>query len=456
MQFSISACSIGDGHLHFIHRHSGRGFRALAATCVALCWNAWRGETVPLPFETALKPFLAEHCIRCHSPEKKKGKIDLTGLNGNVEQSPEVWAKVLEQLTDRSMPPEDEKQPEPLVVDKTIAWISAKLPASARPSATRSLPRGGNLIPHEKLFTKKRSSQSPRSAGARVAVSFANFGTKKNKLTRTDDPVPADVVPKPDPNAKKAPEWLAGVDKVYGFDEWPSPQPAEVPKGTRLGVLMQPSWLVAYSTNFDNDPVRRGRWIRERLLGGTVPELPIGVAAQVPDEPHRTFRNRLTVTRAEQCWKCHRQMDELGLPFEDFDHYGRFRMTETVRDSDATAKNVDKKGKPLGPVTRETDLNTSGKIAISGDPTLDGEIKDPRELVLKLAASERVRQVFIRHAFRFYMGRNETLGDAKTLQDADRAYVGSGGSFKALLISLLTSDSFLYCSDVKPAEGVSK
>jgi hypothetical protein len=42
------------------------------------------------------------------------------------------------------------------------------------------------------------------------------------------------------------------------------------------------------------------------------------------------------------------------------------------------------------------------------------------------------------------MGRNETPGDAPTLQDADRAYVESDGSFKALLVSLLSSESFLY------------
>jgi hypothetical protein len=42
------------------------------------------------------------------------------------------------------------------------------------------------------------------------------------------------------------------------------------------------------------------------------------------------------------------------------------------------------------------------------------------------------------------MGRNETVGDAATLQEADNIYVKSGGSFKALVVSLLTSEAFLY------------
>lgn len=271
-------------------------------------------------------------------------------------------------------------------------------------------------------------------------LSFVNYTLMRNKKAQKDEPKPAVV---PNPNNNKGQK---GPESVYGVSDWPTPQPAPLPTDTRLGILMQPSWLVAHSTNFDNDPVRRGRWVRERLLGGAVPELPIGVAAQVPDDPHRTFRDRLDVTRAAMCWKCHQRMDDLGLPFENFDHYGRFRTTETVLDPEATAKNLDKKGKPLGKVYREVELKTTGRIADSGDPKLDGDITHPRELVRKLAESERVRQVFVRHAFRFYLGRNENLSDAKTLQDADRAYVASGGSFKALLTSLLTSDAFLFRS----------
>lgn len=268
--------------------------------------------------------------------------------------------------------------------------------------------------------------------------SFVNYTTKQNKQTRKDEPMPAVVLNPTNDKGKQ------GLEFVYGVAAWPKEQPALLPEGTRLGILMQPSWLAAWSTNFDNDPVRRGRWIRERLLGGTVPDLPIGVAAQVPDEPHRSFRDRLQVTRESMCWKCHNRMDELGLPFEQFDHYGLFRTTEAVRDLEATAKNLDKKGNPLGPVTKEIPLVTTGTIADSGDAALDGPIRDPRELVRKLASSTRVRQVFVRHAFRYFLGRNETLADARTLQEADRAYVHGGGSFKALVLSLLTSDSFLY------------
>ena len=42
------------------------------------------------------------------------------------------------------------------------------------------------------------------------------------------------------------------------------------------------------------------------------------------------------------------------------------------------------------------------------------------------------------------MGRNELLSDSQTLIDAETAYAKNGGSFKSVIISLLTSDSFIY------------
>ena len=76
------------------------------------------------------------------------------------------------------------------------------------------------------------------------------------------------------------------------------------------------------------------------------------------------------------------------------------------------------------------------------------------EMIQKLAESERVEQVFVRHAFRFWMGRNETLNDSPILREAHRAYKDNGGSMKALITSLLTSDAFLYRTRIEPSPGL--
>ena len=193
----------------------------------------------------------------------------------------------------------------------------------------------------------------------------------------------------------------------------------------RLGILTHPVWLVAHSDAMDNHAISRGRWIRERLLGDAVPDIPITVDAKLPDEPRSTLRHRMRVTREKDCWRCHQKMDPLGLPFEKYNQLGILLDTNPSNNW----------GHPV---------DTTGEIILSGDPALDGPVKDPMEMIQKLAASERVKQVFVRHVFRFWMGRNETINDAPILQDAYKSYRDNNGSMKALLTSLLTSDAFLY------------
>ncbi|MEK6235502.1 MAG: DUF1588 domain-containing protein, partial [Planctomycetales bacterium] len=50
----------------------------------------------------------------------------------------------------------------------------------------------------------------------------------------------------------------------------------------RAGILTHNSWLIAHSTNNANDPVHRGVWVRQRLLAGSIPALPIAVEAKIP------------------------------------------------------------------------------------------------------------------------------------------------------------------------------
>ncbi len=234
------------------------------------------------------------------------------------------------------------------------------------------------------------------------------------------------------------------VYEAYGLTDFPDTQPVELPAEQRAGILTQPAWLVAQSTSFDNHVIHRGKWVRERLLGGVVPDIPITVDAQLPERPEHTLRQRMAVTQEKYCWQCHRLMNDVGYPFEQYDHFGRYRTAEPVLDAEATKKNVDKKGKPLGPVMTAATLDTSGLVAFVGDKALDGPVSGPAEFMKRLAASERVEQVFVRHAFRYWMARNESPGDAATLQAAHKAYKEGDGSMKALVVSLLSSESFLY------------
>ncbi len=266
-------------------------------------------------------------------------------------------------------------------------------------------------------ITKRLNGKNPKE------TNFAYFITRTKETGKRP-------IPQANPTWRQTALFYNIDPKTWDF---PVEQPFAMPKGQRSGILTHPAWLGAWSGNFDNDPIRRGKWIREHLLADSVPEVPITVDASVPHDPDKTLRQRLTKTREEYCWQCHSKMDPLGLPFEAYTDFGRYRTQEGLGDTKALQK-----PKRTAPVV------TTGQIINSGDPSIDGDVENVHDLMHRLAGSSRVRQSFVRHAFRYWLGRNEMLSDSPTLIAADKAYVDGGGSFKALVVELLTSDSFLY------------
>ena len=241
------------------------------------------------------------------------------------------------------------------------------------------------------------------------------------------------------------------VTTFFGIDHrnwnYPTNQPTKM--SNRKGMLTHPAWLIAHSLNLETDPVRRGKWIREKLLAGTIPDVPITVDAVIPEDHHKTLRQRLEKRTSDAyCWKCHQKMDPLGLPFEIYDDFGRFRSEERIEHPKNLIKEFDRKAPLQNGINvaqyKTLPVEANSLIKDSGDKKVDGEIRDALELAERLAKSPRVRQSIIRHAFRYFMGRNEVLSDSKTLIDAEKAYLDNAGSFDAVIISLLTSDSFLY------------
>lgn len=242
--------------------------------------------------------------------------------------------------------------------------------------------------------------------------------------------------------------------KMYNIEinDWFYQPEQPIKLENRAGILTHPAWLVAFSHNAATDPVLRGKWVHEKLLGGFIRDVPITVDAKVPEDPHGTLRDRFAVTEASSCWMCHEKMNPLGYTFESYDDFGRFRIQEAIEYPEnildtkpVTAKDSNGIWKDFKmPVYKTKAVNPLGHLDGTGDESLDGEVKHVPDLMNRLAKSDRVRQVFVRNVFRYFMGRNETLSDSPTLIQADKVYVESGGSFRELVVSLLTSDSFIY------------
>jgi mono/diheme cytochrome c family protein len=211
-----------------------------------------------------------------------------------------------------------------------------------------------------------------------------------------------------------------------------------LPASERAGVLTHPAFLASHGGNFEDDPsaVHRGKWLRENLLCGYVPPLSeVQVQAQVgPSSPDKSARARLEeATGMQACQGCHALMNPLGYPFEIYNHAGYLRQRDHAPDGGWMAPD--------------------GQVVLSGmpDPALDGPVRDAVELAEKLAASDHVKRCFIRHSFRYFMGRDENLSDACTLARMEQAYDGSNGSFRAMLQSLMTSDT--WTTRRRPGQG---
>ena len=98
----------------------------------------------------------------------------------------------------------------------------------------------------------------------------------------------------------------------------------------RAGILTHASILTLTSNPTRTSPVKRGKWIMENVLGTPPPDPP----ADIPDlavtqkvAPDLPLRKQLEIHRQDaSCAVCHREMDTLGLGFENFDAIGRWRI----------------------------------------------------------------------------------------------------------------------------------
>jgi Protein of unknown function (DUF1592)/Protein of unknown function (DUF1588)/Protein of unknown function (DUF1587)/Protein of unknown function (DUF1595)/Protein of unknown function (DUF1585) len=102
-----------------------------------------------------------------------------------------------------------------------------------------------------------------------------------------------------------------------------------LPAGARGGILFQGAWLTATSEANRTSPVKRGRFLLDRILCRTIPPPPPNVPAFVEPAGTVTVRERLAQHRASPvCAGCHNLLDPVGLGLEELDGIGQLRSVE--------------------------------------------------------------------------------------------------------------------------------
>ncbi|MEX0670398.1 MAG: DUF1588 domain-containing protein, partial [Pirellulales bacterium] len=103
-----------------------------------------------------------------------------------------------------------------------------------------------------------------------------------------------------------------------------------IDRGTRYGGLLgQAAILMATANGVDTQPVIRGAWVLENILGMPSPPPPKNVPALTPDtRGAKTPRDLLAAhTQESSCAICHAHIDPVGFALENYDPVGRWRTT---------------------------------------------------------------------------------------------------------------------------------
>ncbi len=101
-------------------------------------------SAVAAPHETpvdreAIAPFLQEHCISCHGPEKQKAKLRFDRLDFAISDNGEAlhYQDILDVLNSGEMPPEDEPQPSKAELESIIGALTEDLFKARKRLASR-------------------------------------------------------------------------------------------------------------------------------------------------------------------------------------------------------------------------------------------------------------------------------------------------------------------------------
>ena len=121
--------------------------------CSLLLWFGVMTTLAAEEFDRVVGPFFKAHCVKCHGPEKQKGKVTLHNVDSGLAtgKSLDRWELILEVLESGEMPPEEEaERPDAAKVGAVMKWIETGLrKAVAQGGETSVAPKARRLTNFE-------------------------------------------------------------------------------------------------------------------------------------------------------------------------------------------------------------------------------------------------------------------------------------------------------------------
>jgi hypothetical protein len=195
-----------------------------------------------------------------------------------------------------------------------------------------------------------------------------------------------------------------------------------MPDSHRGGLLTLGSVLASHAHAMDSSPIKRGVFVRRRLLCQSLPDPPANIDTTPPPlDRTKTTRDRFAAhTSNPACKQCHQYIDGIGFGFEAYDGVGAYRTAEN-------GAAIDIGGSVLG-------LETG---SMSSTP-----FQGPAELGKLLAQSPTAQACAATQYFRYTRGFQETNADACAVVHLQQAFAQKGLNFKELMISTVLEESF--------------
>jgi hypothetical protein len=179
---------------------------------------------------------------------------------------------------------------------------------------------------------------------------------------------------------------------IYGKAAPSTPGFMDLDPTQRLGIFSQPAVLASHSGPTTTRLVKRGVFFTRKVMCLPLGNPPPDIDTSVPPTAGATERQRIeSGTARAPCAGCHGYINPFGFALENFDAIGRWRTTD--------------EGKPIEP-SISVGFFDEGKLSVSS----------PVEALKAFTRSLRFQQCFARQLFRFYTGREETVGDDPVLR----------------------------------------
>ena len=200
-------------------------------------------------------------------------------------------------------------------------------------------------------------------------------------------------------------DWTMANARLCDFYGLPEPKTGSFqrvslkPEDHRGGLLSMGAVLGLTSDGTRHRPVHRGVWVSETIFNRTPPSPPANVDPIEPIPPTGTkitIRQRIEAhAKDASCAACHRNIDPLGLAFDQYDAVGQWRTRERV---------------PTG-VGEDPLVDASG-VMPDGRPFSDS-IEFKR---LLLEDRDKVARAFIEHLCTYALRRVLTVDDRDDLE----------------------------------------